>query len=125
MNQFLLPESSHGAAGQVLHGAQAMELLINGLLKLGARKERMRAKLFGGARMMAGLSDVGAANAAFAEAFLRDEGIACLGSSLGGYQARRVRFWPATGRAAQRQFARVEAVKPEEVVEAKADVTLF
>ena len=44
-----------------------MELLINEILRAGGRRERMEAKLFGGARMFGGLSDVGASNAAFAE----------------------------------------------------------
>ena len=67
-----------------------------------ARRDRLEAKLFGGARMFGGLSDVGASNAAFAEKFLRDEGIPVVGSSLGGLSARRVQYWPTTGRAQQR-----------------------
>ncbi|WP_299815767.1 chemotaxis protein CheD [uncultured Jannaschia sp.] len=105
MNHFLLPESTAHSSRNVIYGAQAMELLINDMMKKGAHKERMRAKLFGGARMVDGLSDIGAANAAFALQFLEDEGIPCIAASLGGKNARRLRFWPTTGRATQKCFA--------------------
>lgn len=103
MNHFLLPEGrAEGLDEGRRYGAYAMELLINELLRSGARRDRLEAKLFGGARMFGGLSDVGASNAAFAEKFLRDEGIPVVGSSLGGLSARRVQYWPTTGRAQQR-----------------------
>jgi chemotaxis protein CheD len=76
---------------------------INGLMKLGARRERLEAKLFGGAKLFEGLNDVGAANASFARRFLEDEGIPITAASLGGRKARRVEFFPATGRARQRE----------------------
>ena len=101
MNHFMLPVGdTTDLSGR--YGSYAMELLINELLRSGARIERLEAKLFGGARMFGGLSDVGASNAAFAEKFLRDEGIPVVGSSLGGLAARRVQYWPTTGRAQQR-----------------------
>jgi chemotaxis protein CheD len=100
MNHFLLPGES-GAREGSQYGAYLMELLINGLLSRGARRERLEAKLFGGARLVTGLTDVGRQNAAFAERFLRDEGISYLGGSLGGDQARRIQYWPVSGRARQ------------------------
>ncbi len=101
MNHFLLPTAGANASASVLYGAQSMELLINALLKKGARKERLEAKIFGGGRMIAGLSDIGQSNSDFARRFLRDEGIPCVAESLGGTSARRIRFWPASGRARQ------------------------
>jgi chemotaxis protein CheD len=73
MNHFLLP-GADGAQG-LRYGVQSMELLVNALLRRGARRERIEVKLFGGARMMRGLTDVGSQNAAFATAFVRDEGL--------------------------------------------------
>ena len=72
MNHFLLPggEKRSGDDG-MRYGVHAMELLVNNLLKLGARRDRLEAKLFGGARMLQGLTDVGELNASFAEDFLR------------------------------------------------------
>lgn len=103
MNHFLLPEGkAEGANEGRRYGAYAMELLINELMRVGARRERLQAKLFGGARMFNGLSDVGAANSAFAEKFMRDEAIPVMGTSLGGFGARRIQFWPTTGRAQQK-----------------------
>ncbi len=107
MNHFLLPGES-GDDG-LRYGVQSMELLVNGLLRFGARRERLEARLFGGARMMGGLTDVGRQNARFAERFLRDEGIVLAGGSLGGDQARRIQFWPVSGRARQALLVRAEA----------------
>jgi chemotaxis protein CheD len=78
-----------------------MEVLINGILKRGGSRERLEAKLFGGANIMAALSDVGSRNAAFARQFLADEGIAVCGGDVGGSSARRIQFWPVDGRARQ------------------------
>lgn len=110
MNHFLLP---HGegtqARSESLHaGVHAMELLVNGLLQSGARRDRLEAKLFGGARMIAGLTDIGRRNAEFAESFLAREGITYAGGSLGGMHARRIQYWPATGRARQFMVERAE-----------------
>ncbi|MES1200251.1 MAG: chemotaxis protein CheD [Pseudomonadota bacterium] len=101
MNHFLLPGVLAGQAGDIERGVHAMELLINALLAVGAKRDRLEAKLFGGARMVQKLSDIGAKNAAFASEFLRQERIACHGDSLGGEHARRIRYWPASGRAKQ------------------------
>jgi chemotaxis protein CheD len=103
MNHFLLPEGAGaGTDAGRRYGAYAMELLINEVVKLGARHDRLEAKLFGGGRMFDSLRDVGRANADFAERFLRDESIPLVGGSLRGAGGRRVQYWPATGRALQR-----------------------
>ena len=109
MNHFLLPGDDRQAEGGLRYGVQAMELLVNGLLRRGARRDRLEAKLFGGARLIDGLTDIGAQNAAFAERFLRDEGIRHSGGSLRGDQPRRVQFWPVSGRARQICLPRSEA----------------
>jgi chemotaxis protein CheD len=104
MNHFLLPgDGKHRKPGAdaMRFGVHAMELLVNGLLQRGALKTRMRAKLFGGARMIKGLTDIGELNAIFAEQFLYDEGITLVGGSLRGEQGRRIQFWPVSGRARQ------------------------
>jgi len=120
MNHFLLPGDRPAAEiGQgtnaMRYGAYSMELLVNGLLREGAQRPRLRAKLFGGARMLKGLTDVGDANAAFAERFLRQEGITLVGSSLRGDRGRRIQFWPTTGRAQQVEigFAEGEVFQAE------------
>jgi chemotaxis protein CheD len=113
MNHFLLADGADGsrvAEEAMRYGAFSMEVLINDLMKQGARRERLEAKVFGGSKMIEALHDVGAANAAFVRHFLADEGIPIIGASLGGRHARRVEFWPASGRARQREVERADAV---------------
>lgn len=99
LNHIVLSSGSEADAGSAYLGANAMELLINGMIKIGARRDRLKAKLFGGARMIKGLSDVGEGNAKFAREFLAREGIECVNESLGGTLGRKIKFWPTTGRA--------------------------
>lgn len=102
MNHFLLPHGESAAGpNAVRYGAHAMELLINGLLRAGALKRHLVAKLFGGGRISDYLADVGGENATFAEHYLRHEGITLLPGSVRGRGARKLQFWPATGRARQ------------------------
>lgn len=105
MNHFLLPgEDDAQIRDSERYGVHLMELLVNGLLREGAARSRLNAKLFGGGNMNSSLADIGARNAAFARGFLRHEGIALVGESLGGDRARKVQFWPTTGRARQMQL---------------------
>jgi len=104
MNHFLLPGRNDGSEG-IQYGAYAMEVLINALLKRGARRDRLEAKLFGGARMVKGLTDIGSQNARFARTFLEHEGIPYLGGSLGGSSARRLLYWPVSGVAHQHRLS--------------------
>jgi chemotaxis protein CheD len=128
MNHFLLPDSGPGDAQQFRYGLYAMELLINGLLKKGASKDRLEAKLFGGAAMNDGFGRIGAANGAFALRFLADEGIRCVAQSLGGTNARRIRFTPTTGHA-QQLIVQQDAITPAPPVRQPTrnddDVTFF
>lgn len=107
MNHFLLPGEENqtpdprSPASSARYGVYAMELLVNALLRRGARRESLQAKLFGGARIIRGLTDIGHMNATFAERFLQAEGIPLAGGSLRGNQGRRIQFWPTTGRARQ------------------------
>lgn len=101
MNHFLLPEGGDSDRYAQRYGVNAMELLINGILKRGGRRERFEAKLFGGANVVASLSDVGVRNVEFARTFLANEGIRITGGNVGGKSARKVQFWPVSGRARQ------------------------
>lgn len=96
MNHFLLPDPGTGGGNR--YAAAAMEVLVNGLLRLGATRTGLEAKLFGGARMLAGLSDIGQRNAIAARRFLEVEGVPVVNGDVGGICARRIRFWPVGGR---------------------------
>ncbi len=107
MNHFMLPEDTSSGRSSWMapdvglstrYGAFAMEVLINELLKLGARRERIEIKLFGGGRMLASMTDVGARNIDFVRHFIGLEGFRVVAEDLGGEGARRVVFFPATGR---------------------------
>lgn len=91
MNHFLLPggadgvrETSDANSGADPCAGHLMELLLAGLLERGARRGRMRAKLFGGAWTLAGATDVGERNAQFARRFLAREQIRMVGGQLRG-----------------------------------------
>ncbi|MCR9090412.1 chemoreceptor glutamine deamidase CheD [Algiphilus sp.] len=103
MNHFLLP-SGDQASGR--YGVYAMELLINDVLKLGARRDRLRAKVFGGGAVLAAVTsiDVGRQNATFVKRFLATEGIPITGEDLMGPHPRKVLFFPATSEARVRRL---------------------
>ena len=111
MNHFLLPGKTQQGADQEAerYGVHLMELLVNGLLHLGAKRNRLEAKLFGGARIVEGLSDVGAMNVKFAKGFLEVEGIKLIGGSVEGERGRRIEFRPVAGQARQIFIDRIEA----------------
>lgn len=133
VNHFLLPGRMEGARpGESERlGAHLMELLVNGLLKIGASRDRLQAKLFGGAKTVAGLTDIGAENGRFARRFLEREGIAIVAASLGGDIGRRIQYWPATGRARQQFMAKslpsldVAARLPLPPAASRGEVELF
>jgi chemotaxis protein CheD len=131
MNHFLLPGEAGGAnsAQAERMGVHLMELLVNGLLKLGASRQNLQAKLFGGANTVRGLGSIGSNNAKFAKEFLARERIACVGGSLGGERGRRVQFWPSTGKAMQMlvagaEVAALEVAKPV-ASQSSGDLELF
>lgn len=97
MNHFLLPGDPKTNRGEARYGINAMELLINGVLKAGARSSSLEAKVFGGANATGSRIPVGALNAEFAFWFLGNEGIPCVSKDVGGVNARKLRYWPHTG----------------------------
>lgn len=114
INHFLLPgDLNRGKASEAERvGVHLMEMLVNGLLKAGARRDRLEAKLFGGARTVKAHTDIGKNNADFAQRFLKAEGIAYVGGSTGGAQGRRIQYWPVSGRARQILLAGPAEVEP-------------
>jgi chemotaxis protein CheD len=105
MNHFLLAEPPAHVCNQVFdsdYGLFLMELLVNEMLGLGARKGRMRARLYGGANLNPDLKPIGSANAAFARQFLEREGIPKMFEDLEGTQARRIQFRPSSGQVRAR-----------------------
>lgn len=129
MNHFLLPGVEGSNQSELKYGAMAMELLINDLLKQGAARSQLRVKLFGGARMSASFSDIGEKNVIFARAYLQREGFQVVAESVGGQQARRLHFRPATGAARLVMLPPTEAPPerrpPRPIAKPDTGITLF
>ncbi len=102
MNHFMLaePTDAGGASASARYGAYAMEILINRLIELGARRDRLEAKVFGGGRVMETLSSsrVGERNARFVVDFLETEGIRIAARDLLDIYPRKVYFFSHSGR---------------------------
>ena len=102
MNHFMLPDGDGSCAR---YGANAMELLINDLLKRGARRARLQAKAFGGGNVLRGFADpVGSRNARFVLDYLAAERIPLLAQDLGDIHPRKIAFFPQSGRALVRRL---------------------
>ena len=123
MNHMLLPDAATDTLNQSA-GAVDMERLINAMVHIGAMRCGLRAKVFGGASMLSGITDIGARNARFAIGYLEREGIVCDAVSTGGDSARQVKFWPESGAAKQRLVRDAPVILRPVVVEAN-DVELF
>jgi chemotaxis protein CheD len=111
MNHFLLPgmvrpdEILTSELGR--YGMFAMELLIGELIKLGAQRERLEAKLFGGGNVLKFRStdgDVTGSNIRFARKFLELEGIPTVKEDLGGNGGRKILFFTETDRVLLKRF---------------------
>ncbi|MCC6534797.1 MAG: chemoreceptor glutamine deamidase CheD [Burkholderiales bacterium] len=104
MNHFMLPEagadSDNLLSAPARYGTYAMEVLINELVKQGARRHALEAKVFGGGNVMRNLtlSNVGTRNAQFVLKFLELERIAVKARDLEKDYARKVYFFPRSGR---------------------------
>jgi chemotaxis protein CheD len=90
------------------YGSYALEVLINDLLKAGARRERLEAKVFGGGAVLANMTtlNIGDRNAEFVLRYLKTEEIRVAAQDLRGPHARRVSYFPQTGLALVRRLTR-------------------
>jgi chemotaxis protein CheD len=100
MNHFMLPKDpGNDSGGDALrYGCFAIERLINVLVKHGAERDRLEVKVFGGGRVIAGMGDVGRSNIVFVRDYFATEGLEVVAEDVGGNYARRIRYYPATGR---------------------------
>mgnify|MGYP000855582026 CR=1 FL=1 len=108
MNHFMLPLSESGGWGgaqdltstATRFGNYAMEHMINDILKNGAHKKYLEAKIFGGGRIMqAAHTDIGMQNINFVRDYLMTEGIPIVGEDVGDVYPRKVIYFPNSGRA--------------------------
>ena len=104
MNHFMLPE---GDAGSGRYGSYAMELLINEMMKQGATRATMEAKVFGGGQVVDGMNtmNIGERNTAFVVDYLKTERIPIMSKDVLGIHPRKVCFLPASGKAMVKRLA--------------------
>jgi chemotaxis protein CheD len=107
MNHFMLPgceqscNSKWGGAKALptRFGVPAMRMLVDDIMRVGARKSRLEVKLFGGGAVMAmDANNVGERNIEFALEFMRREGLNVVAQDLGGDHPRKVKYFPRSGR---------------------------
>lgn len=106
MNHFMLPDGD-STDGFGRYGSYAMELLINEMIKKGARRETMQAKIFGGAQVMAGFTtmNVGERNTKFVLDYLSTERIPVVSQDVLDIHPRKVCFFPISGKALVKRLA--------------------
>jgi chemotaxis protein CheD len=124
MNHFMLPHSDNDPQNPVStsarYGTYAMEMLINHLTKLGAKRNNFEAKVFGGGNVLRGftVANVGARNADFVLDFLHTEKIKIVAEDLLDIYPRKVYYFPKTGRAL---IKKLKSVHNNTIVEREKD----
>lgn len=116
MNHFMLPDGDMvDSSGR--YGSYAMEVLINEMLKLGARRETMQAKIFGGAQVMHNFTtmNVGERNTNFVLNYLHTERIPIVSEDVLDIYPRKVVFFPVTGKAMVKRLAHAHPDVAQEV----------
>lgn len=130
MNHFMLPHSDNDPQNPLStsarYGTYAMEMLINHLTKLGAKRSNFEAKVFGGGNVLRGftVANVGARNADFVLDFLRTEKIKVVAQDLLDIYPRKVYYFPKTGRALVKKLKSVHnntIVEREKEYESRLD----
>ncbi|MDB5765440.1 MAG: cheD [Collimonas fungivorans] len=115
MNHFMLPNdgnpgnSGGSASASMRYGAYAMEMLLNELLKAGARRERLEAKVFGGGAVLANMTmlNIGDRNADFVLRYLQMEQVRVAAQDLRGNLPRRISYFPRSGKVMVRRLHRI------------------
>jgi chemotaxis protein CheD len=140
MNHFMLAAPASNSAldrwvNSGRYGSFAMEMLINGIVKLGGEKERLEAKVFGGGKIYDSTNNIGAKNATWAMDYLEREGVPLLKADVGDLCPRKVYFFTDSGKVLMKKLDRLasKTIEDEEKqyqaklehVPVKSDVTLF
>jgi chemotaxis protein CheD len=132
MNHFMLPDSAAAdkdspVSESMRYGTYAMEVLINQLLRNGARRENLEAKIFGGGNVLKSFTtmNVGDRNAIFVRRFLKEERIKVTGEDLLDIYPRKVYYFPKTGKVLVKKLKNMHndtLVKREEAYASKLKV---
>ena len=124
MNHFMLPISTSSNSWKASdnsaptrYGNYAMEHLINDILKNGGKRQNLEAKIFGGGRIIANMTDVGLRNISFARDYLQTEGLKITSEDVGETFPRMVAYCPATGKV---RVKRLRSLHNNTIVEQEA-----
>ncbi|HEX2953275.1 MAG TPA: chemotaxis protein CheD [Bacillota bacterium] len=96
MNHFMLPYAKAGENLNIRdprYGNFAMELLVQDILGMGGRLDRLKAKVFGGGEMIRTEQyNVAQENAEYACTYLKEKGIPILAIDIGGKNGRKIYY---------------------------------
>lgn len=127
MNHFMLPENKKGDDDSwkynhvdkaARYGLDAMEHLVNDILKNGGRKRHFEIKITGGGRILAKMNDIGLKNINFIQDYLRTEGYPVMSEDVGSVFPRKVRYFPRTGRL---QVMKLKSLHNDTIVKREND----
>ncbi|MDB5762103.1 MAG: cheD [Herminiimonas sp.] len=112
MNHFMLPysgDADNPVSASMRYGTYAMEVLINDLLKAGAQRSNLEAKVFGGGSVLSGFIaiNVGERNACFVLDYLRTEKIRVVAEDLNDIHPRKVYYFPRSGKVLVKKLERL------------------
>lgn len=129
MNHFMLPDGAKAdkdnpASESMRYGTYAMEVLINQLMRNGAKRENLEAKIFGGGNVLRSFTTnmVGDRNAEFVKRYLKEEGIRVVSEDLLDIYPRKVYYFPKTGKVMVKKLKQLNnytLVKREEAYSSK------
>ena len=111
MNHFMLPDGAGNGLDSGRYGSYAMEVLINELMKRGATRSTLEAKVFGGGQVIAGMNtmNVGQRNTEFVLDYLKTERIPVVSKDVMDVYPRKVCFLPHCGKAMVKRLSPTNA----------------
>jgi len=95
INHYMLPFWNGEGLASPKYGNIAISKLVKKMLDMGCSKGKLKAKIFGGGdmlRLSKGVLNVGERNIILARDMLKQEGIAIVGSDVGGPTGRKIIF---------------------------------
>jgi chemotaxis protein CheD len=103
MNHFMLPDTQMNPEDQISglstrYGSNAMECMINDILRNGGRRANLEVKIFGGGRILANMTDIGYRNIVFVNKYVQNESLKVTGMDVGDVYPRKVMYYPVSGR---------------------------
>ena len=103
LNHFLLPQGPEHSVPSPRFGNVAVRFLIESMLAAGANRNRLQAKLFGGASMLSAFrttsGHLGEKNVAMARAILQAERVPVVAEDVDGQRGRKLIFHTHDGSA--------------------------